>query len=188
MSEGGLGQERQPIIFDLFPVGKEAALNAFRNLSLAENPSGAQEAVIQEASILNESNPYVFAYFLQMLGGFPPEASKTTDQILWGALIYHQALREEARFRGGRLPIVTREFLQDYYGMEAKAIVSEQKDKKMSLQEAGTQLRKMKQIEFEHTEPEFSKIVREKLGVHPGWRPEEDPRYLGIIHMHFLFK
>ena len=42
-------------------------------------------------------------------------------------------------------------------------------------------------VMFRNLEPEFSKIAEEKFGE-PGWIPEDDFRYAGIINLHLLFR
>jgi hypothetical protein len=184
MEEGAVKQEGQPIISDLFPVGAKSALAAFRDLSLQENPDGAEAAATQEMNILSETNRDVLDYDLGILLQIPREAG---DQLFGGVLVCHRALREEAKARGGILPTFTDEFIQEFHNKGVEALRARIANEQISDHQAASELTKLHLVEFQNMEPEFSKIVREKLGVHPDWRPEEDPRYLGIIHMHFLF-
>lgn len=185
MGEDRVEQEKQPIITNLFPVGKESVLTAFGDLSLTENPSGAEPVANQEMDILSETNRHVSDYDIEVLSQLPTEAS---DQLIFGVLICHRALREEARGRDGILPTLTAEFIQEAHDREVEAIRAESVDKQISIQQAATELSRMHIVEFQNMEPEFSETVRRKFGTQPDWDPEQDLRYAGIINTYLLFR
>ncbi len=189
MSESGQDQEKQTIVPNLFPLRKESVLAAFRDLSPAENPSVAQEAVNEEMRIFRETNPYVFNYFADFAQDMRNRkvAEELIDQVSWGVMVGHRALREEAKFKGGVLPTFTSEFIEDYHRKDVERI-SAMSYEKITVQQAAIQLGNLELVKFERWEPESRKIVREKLGLQSDWRPEQDGRYLGIIDLYLLFK
>lgn len=197
MSEGIVEPERY-IVYNLFPVGKQSVLTAFKDLIPPKNPSvdqlaSAEAAADKEKRKLSETNPHVFNSFEELVGGYTQKKAK---QMFLGALICHRALREEAKSRGGALPTFTEQFVQDYDIEQDRKAQEEINDKQqlidikvIGIKEITRQVRRNNIFNFRNLEPEFSEIVeKKKLGVQSGWLPEEDYRYTGIIYLHSLFK
>jgi len=194
MSEGGLGQEKQPIISNLFPVGEQSILRAFSDLIPPKKPTAdqiasAEAAADEERRILRETNPYVLTSFKIFLEFYTEEKAK---QILRGALIFHRALRKEAESKGVTLPTFSEQFVEDY-DQQTQTSADENLEealryKKLSPEEAARAFRKTNIVIFRNLEPEFSKIVERGLGAEENWLPEEDFRYKGIIYQDLLFR
>lgn len=186
MAEGTRDRERQAVISNLFPLQEQSVLDAFNKLSFKTNPDGAQTEIEQEMNIFSETNPYAVTYFVQMLKEFP--SKEKADQIFWGILVCHQALREQAKLTGGILPTFTKEFVQDYATKREEKFKSIGIDKNITIEEAIIQSSRQDLVKFENMEPGFSNIVGREKGKKAGWGPEQDLRYSGIINLYWLFK
>ncbi len=194
MAEDAKDQELKPITSNLFPVGEQSILRAFRDLIPPKNPSAvqiasAEAAEDEEKRILGETNPHVLTSFEIFLEFYTEEKAK---QIFQGALIFHRALREEAESKGVTLPTFSEQFVQDY-DQQTQNSADESAEvafryKKLSLEEAAREFRRTNIVIFRNLEPEFSKIVEKGFGAQPNWLPEEDFRYKGIIYQDLLFR
>jgi len=185
----GSAAEQERKLINLFPLSKQSVLSAFRELDSQENPSGAQTGEEENRGLLRESNPSVLADLERLLEPYTEENAK---QMFWGALVFHRALRKEAKFKGVTLPTLTEQFIEYYE--EKKENSAEQsrigafRDRNLSIDEAGREFRRRNIATFRNLEPEFSKVVESKLGTLPNWLPEEDFRYTGIIYQYLLFR
>ncbi len=193
MSEGVVGREGY-IIYNLFPVGRESVLTAFKDLLLPENPSVGQVASTQEArheemGILCKTNLHVSTSLEDLIESYTPEKA---DGMRLGSLIFHRALRKEAKSRGGVLPTFTEKFVKDYDDQTQSSAEKSAEEaflyRGLNLKEAGRELRRKNIVIFSNSEPEFSKIVREKLYLRSDSRPEENLIYSGIIDLYLLIK
>lgn len=185
MAENARDRETQAIIPNLFPLGKEPVLAAFRDLSPIQNSSGFQEEADRELDILRQTNLHVLRRIVQSLRTLP--SKEYGDQIVGGILVCYRALRKEAESRGGVLPTLSEEFIERYYVEERNNIGAESTDKNLSIPQVAIQLNKQALVKFENREPQFSEIAREQLGG-SDWHPEEDLGYLGIINLCLLFR
>lgn len=191
MSEDVIEQERQPVISNLFPVEEQAARTVFRYLSRRGNPSGYKEEVDKEKNQLNEINPHVFLYIKDTLGEISRQlgSKEAEDQIMWGVLISHRALRVKAKSREGVLPTLTDDFVKEFQKQEIENIITLARNENKSTNQAAKRIAKQELARFESYEPEFSQIAREELsGSDPNWDPEQDRRYSGIIDLYLLFR
>lgn len=190
MSEGAKDQERKPIISELFPLRKQSVLAAFRALSPAENPSACQEAVKEETDIFRETNPHTLTHFANFAQEMRNRevAEEAIDQMFWGVVVSHRALREQAKSKGGVLPTFTDEFIEDYHGKSVERIRAMSVDKEIAVQQGAIQLSNMDLVKFENWEPEFSKIVKEKLGFQSDSHRAKDVKYAGIVDLYMLFR
>lgn len=183
----GAAERKNPIISSLFPVGEQSVLTAFGVLSPASEEEEEEE---EEKRILRETNPYVLASFERLLESY---TEKNAKQMLWGALIFYRALREEAKSKHVPLPTFTEQFVEDYDKQAQtnadKSAEEALRDKKLNLGKAAGVFRRNNIVIFRNLEPEFSRIVEEKLrSSQSNWLPEEDFKYTGILDMYFLFK
>ena len=194
MAEGAKDQEKQTIIPNLFPVGEQFILRAFRDLIPPKNPSAdqiasAEAAADKERRILGETNPHVLTSFEIFLEFYSEENAK---EIFRGALIFHRALREEAESKGVTLPTFTEQFVQDYDEQTQNSADESAEEalrhKKLNHEEAAREFRRRNIVIFRNLEPAFSKIVEKGLGDKLNWLPEEDSRYKGIIYQYLLFR
>lgn len=188
MAEGEQDRETKTIAA-LFPLGKEPVLAAFRALSPLEN-SSAQEAVNEETEIFRETNPHAFNQFV----GFAQEmknkkvAEEAINQMFWGAMVCHRVLREQAKLKGGVLPKLTTEFIEEYNEEGSEKTRAMSVDKGITVQQVASQLSNMDLVAFENWEPEFSQIVTAKLGLQSDLRRAKDLKYTGIVDLYCLFR
>lgn len=181
MAEGVAEREGQPIISNLFPVSRDSVSTAFKELS----PAAEEE----EKRILGETNPYVLASLKQFI---EPYAEENAKQMRRGALIFHRALRKEAKSKGVVLPTFSEQFVKDY-DEQAQSSADKYKeeahrDRKLNAGEVGREFRRKNLVVFRNLEPEFSEIVEREFGAQPNWLPEEDFTYRGIIDQRLLFR
>lgn len=186
MAEGRAEQERQPIISNLFPVSEKSVLSAFRNLISKKNPSSVQEAVEKELKIMRKTNPYVLASIDDLL---EYQTKKEEPRMRLGSLICNRALREEANARGGVLPTLAKDFVEQYDEELERKLGEEVEDKWLAERsQVGPQMRRAYIAKFRNYEPDFSKIVEEEFGNQPDWVPENDFRYTGLAYQYLLFR
>lgn len=190
MAEGAKDQETKPIIFNLFPLQRRSVLVAFSNLSPKENLSAVGEAVSEEKQIFDRTNPHVSSYVSDFVNDMTARGvpSETIDQIAWGVLICYRVLREEAESQGGVLPTFTDEFIEEYHQDQVDNIGRITTEDQLTLKQTGVQLSNKQLLIFEESEPVFSKIVREKLGLTSDELAKQDWKYRGIVELYSLFR
>lgn len=178
MDEGSKDKEVKNTISDLFPLKKQSVVAAFETLNLDE-----------EKQILSKTNPHVLTSFEEFLEYY---SKKNAEQMLFGALVCHRALREEARVRGGALPTFTERFIEDYDDQAQSTTDKSAEEalyhKKLSPEQTGREFSRQNIVVFRNKEPDFSKIVERELGAQPNWLPEEDFRYRGLIDQYLIFR
>lgn len=190
MAEDARDRETQTIVPNLFPLGKEPILAAFRDLSPAENPSACQEAIDEETDIFRQTNPHAFNHFsdLAQTMGEQQVAEEAVSKWSSGIMLCHRALREQAKLKGGVLPTFTGEFTEGYNEQGLKKTKAMSLDKEIGFQDADAQLSKMQLVKFKNWEPELNEPVREKLGLQSDRAAEDDLVCSGIIHLYLLFR
>lgn len=174
MDEGARNPEKKIVVSDLFPIKQQSITAALGELNLDE-----------ERRMLSNDNRHVFDSFEELRESHREDKAK---QSLLGNLICYCALREEARSRGGVLPRLTKQFVHDYDEEKEKDVQNELLGKKLSKNKVGQQIRRAKVVMFRNFEPEFSRIIEEKFGDQPNWRPENDSRYSGVINLYLMFR
>ncbi|MEK7517323.1 MAG: hypothetical protein AAB583_02145 [Patescibacteria group bacterium] len=186
MDEGKTEKREKPI--NLFPIGRQSVLDAFKRLNYKENSVSLQEAKEEERE-LGQSNPHVLTDLERLLELHTEESAK---QLFRGTLISHRALQNEAKHRGLVLPRLKEEFVEGYAEQkESSAEKSKMEawhDKKLDTYQAAGEFRKSEISKFRNLEPEFSSIAERELNDRPNWIPEEDIVYRGIIYEYLLLR
>ena len=190
MDEGGKDQEVKPIISNLFPLKEQSVLAAFSNLSPKENPHAVGEAANEEKHVFDTTNPHVSAYISDFVNDLTKRGvhSEMIDQVGWGVLMCHRVLREEAASQGGVLPTLTDEFIEEYHQDDLNEIKRVTIEDRLTLKQTAVQVSNRRLLMFEKSEPKFSKIVREKLGLKLDELAKQDLKYSGIVDLYWLFK
>ena len=175
--------ERVPIISDLFPVGKEVALDAFGKLRLPDNSSDFMKIWDEEKPVLQDTNPY-------LLGSLEEDIESDRLDVtpkVWGSMLCIYALREKARMKEVAFPTFTRKFV-DTYNREKDRKLEKGDTEGLSLSAMASRIRRLRVSQFRNHEEEFSGIVEERLRGGSDWRPEDDSRYMGIVNMYLLIR
>lgn len=99
---------QKPIIPDIFPLGSDVIVNVVRPVREIDEP--ADRYLQEKMKVLENENPYAN----QMLLSLPSQVEPPRDKLfMLGVVFAYEAYKQRAV--GTRLPVLTLEFVQDFY-------------------------------------------------------------------------
>lgn len=170
---------------NIFPISEQAVLTTFKELSMQESSSAASE-IFGEIRRFSDTNPDVFLFYTLALRFFPPSHG---DAITWGALLSHRAATEEAKLKELKLPRLKKHFVEAHRRRLANLLTNRLNDSPINTLTAAQQIHRARYLKFSIEEPNFSRILKEKIDpLTPLETHEQNPIVSGIIFIHDILK